>query len=140
MPDPRDEARTDEAVIELVEETARIDVRERITGRVRVSTRTETSTEEVALRLATQGVEVERVPVGRDLEPGEAVPGIREEGDVTIVPVLEEVAVVETRLRLVEEIHVRRVAGAEDVRVPVTLRRQVADIERDEAPAADPET
>lgn len=126
-----------EAVISLVEETATVEVRARMTGRTRVSTRTETTNEDVAVTLASQGVDVTRVPVGRDLEPDEPVPGIREEGDTTILPILEEIVIVEKRLRLVEEVHVRRTSSFEDVHVPVTLRRQVADIERESFDADD---
>ena len=124
-------------VIPIVEETAEIGIRTRTTGRTRVSTHTETVTEDVEAEIETHGVEVERVPVGRDLEPGATVPGPREEGAVTIIPVLEEVLVVEKRLRLVEEIHIRRTTTTEAVNVPVTLRRQVADVEHIDA-AADP--
>jgi stress response protein YsnF len=55
---------------------------------------------------------------------------VRTEGDVTILPVVEEVLVVETRLLLKEEIHVRRTATRETVEIPVTLRRQRAVVER----------
>jgi stress response protein YsnF len=63
----------------------------------------------------------------------ETAPGIRTEGDVTIVPVLEEVLVVEKRLLLKEELHIRRGVETETVEVPVTLRKQRAVVER-EAP------
>jgi stress response protein YsnF len=55
---------------------------------------------------------------------------VRTEGDVVIVPVLEEVLVVEKRLVLKEELHIRRDATRENVEVPVTLRKQRAVIER----------
>lgn len=44
-------------------------------------------------------------------------PEIRTEGDVTIVPVLEEVLVVEKRLVLKEELHIRRRVAAETVEI-----------------------
>lgn len=134
MREPDDETARTDGVIPLVAETAEIGIRTRVTGRTRVTTRTETTTEDVAMRLASQEVEVTRIPVGRDLDPGEPAPGLREEGETTILPVLEEVLVVEKRLRLVEEVHIRRANTAEDVRVPVTLRRQVADIEHEDVP------
>lgn len=59
-------------------------------------------------------------------------PQVRIEGDVTIVPVMEEVLVIEKRLMLVEEIHIRRVATREDVSIPVELRKQRATIERED--------
>jgi stress response protein YsnF len=72
-------------------------------------------------------VEVTRVPVDRIVE---TAPEIRTDGDLTIVPVLEEVLVVEKRLVLKEELHIRRRATTEAVEVPVTLRKQRAIIER----------
>lgn len=130
-----DETAGSDTAIPLVEETAEIGVRMRVTGRTRVTTRTESVTEDVAASVESHRVVVSRVPVGRDLEPGAPVPGQREEEGTTIVPVLEEFLVVEKRLRLVEEVHIRRVTEAEDVYVPVTLRRQVAEIEHDDVPA-----
>ncbi|MCJ2086982.1 YsnF/AvaK domain-containing protein [Methylobacterium sp. E-005] len=49
---------------------------------------------------------------------------------MTIIPVLEEILVVEKRLVLREEVHVRQTTAGEDVEMPVTLRRQHAVIER----------
>ena len=72
-------------------------------------------------------VEVTRVPVNRVVE---TVPEIRTEGDMTIVPVLEAVLVVEKRLVLKEELRIRRRATTETVEVPVTLRKQRAVVER----------
>ena len=71
-----------------------------------------------------------RVPVGRPVS-GEK-PEIRTEGDTTIVPVFEEVLVVETRLMLKEELHIRRRATLERVETPVQLRQQDAKVERAE--------
>jgi stress response protein YsnF len=60
----------------------------------------------------------------------ETPPAVRTDGDVVIVPILEEVLVVEKRLVLKEELHIRRQVNHEDVEVPVTLRKQRAVIER----------
>ena len=75
-------------------------------------------------------VGVTRVPLNRTLAEGEAVPQIRTENGVTIIPVLEEILVVEKRLVLKEEVHVRQTTSGEDVEVPVMLRRQHAVVER----------
>jgi stress response protein YsnF len=58
-------------------------------------------------------------------------PAIRTEGDVTIVPVFEERLVVEKRLFLIEEVHLRRVASVEQVALPTTLRRMNVEVTRD---------
>lgn len=126
-----EEVRADETVlIPLVEETARIEKHATETGRVRV--RTHTDTVEQVLRETLRGdmVGVTRVPVNRTIAEGETAPQIRDEGGVTIIPVLEEVLVVEKRLVLKEEVHIRRTTSGENVEVPVTLRRQRAVVER----------
>jgi uncharacterized protein (TIGR02271 family) len=116
-------------VLPLVEETARIGKRVVETGRIRVSTRTETVEQVLRETLRGENVGVVRVPINRTLAEGEVAPQVREEGGVTIVPVLEEVLVVEKRLVLKEEVHIIRTPSGEDVEVPVTLRRQRAVIE-----------
>src|ERR1700722_18401382 len=55
--------------------------------------------------LAQEKVEIERVAIGR---PIEAIPPVRQDGDTTVVSVVEEVLVVERRLVLKEEIRLRR--------------------------------
>ncbi|MCJ2101809.1 YsnF/AvaK domain-containing protein [Methylobacterium sp. E-046] len=114
----------------LIEETARIDKRAVETGRVRVSTLTETIDQVLRETLRSDMVGVTRVPINRTLTEGEMPPAVREENGVTIIPVLEEILVVEKRLFLKEEVHVRQTTAGEDVEMPVTLRRQHAVIER----------
>src|SRR4051812_26084699 len=102
MPDaPADE----KLVIPLVSEELRLEQRETTTGKVRVQTVVETVEELARATLEEESLEVQRVPVGKVVgEP----PPIRTEGDVTIIPVLKETMVIEKRLVLVEEVHVRR--------------------------------
>ncbi|WP_431301049.1 DUF2382 domain-containing protein [Tabrizicola sp. BL-A-41-H6] len=127
MPDAADDLST----IALARESARIRVRR--TDQRRVVVRTETREESLTLTadLEAARVEVTRVPVGRDVE---AVPEIRVEGDVTILPVMEERLVVTRQLVLKEEIHVRRVTERRRAEVPVTQRHEVAVVERIDAP------
>jgi stress response protein YsnF len=113
--------------IERIEERAVIGKRVEDRGGVRVTTRTETGTETIRASLEEVAVEVERVPVGRFVEAAEAP---RVEGDVTVLPVYEERLVVERKLFLVEEVHVRRLARVHEVEVPVELQRQVVEVER----------
>lgn len=120
------------AAIPLVEERIEITKREVEAGRLRVRVTVEEREEQVPVELNHDEVEVRRVPRNQPLS---ALPSVRIEGNVTIVPVVEEVVVVEKRLMLVEEIHVRRrqVTGTEQV--PVRLRAETATIERDGAEA-----
>ncbi|MFB0493123.1 uncharacterized protein (TIGR02271 family) [Methylobacterium sp. OAE515] len=120
----------EEAILSLIEETARIEKRAVETERVRVSTRTDAVDQVLRETLRSDMVGVTRVPINRTLAEGEAPPVVRTEAGVTIIPVLEEILVVEKRLVLKEEVHIRRTTAGEDVEMPVTLRRQHAVIER----------
>lgn len=114
-------------VIPLAEEELRVGKRQVTTGKVRISTKVDVVEELARATLDTETVEVTRVPVDRMVDQP---PGIRTENDVTIIPILEEVLVVEKRLVLKEELHVRKRTTAEDFEAPVQLRRQSAVIER----------
>jgi stress response protein YsnF len=119
-----------EEVVPVVEETATIGKREVVTGRVRVRTVTDTVGELAHAAVQREDVKVTRVPIDKVVE---TAPEIRTEGDVTIVPVLEEVLVVTKQLLLKEELHIRRRVESETVEMPFTLRKQRAIVER-EAP------
>ena len=109
----------------VVEQPGRVRVVER--GRVRVTIATEVLQETVRQSLLSHRVEVVHVPIGRVVTEA---PIPRQEGDVHIVPVLEEVLVVERRLMLKEEIHLRLVEGEEVVELPIERRVQRATVER----------
>ncbi len=122
---------TDEMVLPLIEEALRVGKRRVETGRVRVSVATDTEERLVRETLRSERVEVERVTVDRELAAGEPAPLARREADGTlVVPVLEEVLVIERRLVLREEIRLRTIAAEDTVEQPVTLRRQRAKVER----------
>jgi stress response protein YsnF len=125
-----------EEVIPLVEETATVGKRQVVTGRVRVQTVTDTIEEVAQANVQRETVEVTRVPIDRMVE---TAPEVRTEGDVTILPIVEEVLVVEKRLRLKEELHIRRRVETETVEVPVTLRKQRAIVEREAPKDPDPD-
>jgi uncharacterized protein (TIGR02271 family) len=111
----------------LVEEALRVDKREVTSGRVRIETVTDTVEELARATLDEETVEVTRVPIGREVS---AAPAVRTEDGVVIVPVMEEIVIVEKRLVLKEELHIRRQVTQENVEVPVTLRKQRAVVER----------
>ncbi|QPQ54468.1 DUF2382 domain-containing protein [Allosphingosinicella flava] len=115
-------------VIPLVEERVSTAKREVETGRVRLRTRVEERQEMARADLARDEVEIERVPLNVEVD---AVPDVRQEGDVTIVPVVEEVLVVEKKWVLVEEIRFRRTRSHEEFAQSVTVRAQRAEVERE---------
>ena len=126
-PTPASPGRAD-TTVPVLEEQAFLDKHVVTTGRVRVVTHSETVEQLAEATLHGESVEVTRVPIDRPVT-GE-VPQLRTEGGVTIVPVLEEVLVVEKRLVLKEEIHLCKRETTEQVEVPVSLRRQTAKVER----------
>jgi stress response protein YsnF len=58
------------------------------------------------------------------------MPSVREEGDTLIVPIVEEAVVVERRLVVKEEIHVRRIRRTENYEERVKVRKQEAVVTR----------
>jgi stress response protein YsnF len=107
--------------------------RRKVERHVRVHVHTISHDHLVDEALARETVEIERVAIG---QPVDAAPPVREEGDVTVISVVEEILVVERRLILKEELRVRRVRTTERHRETVTLREQQAVIERAEPGAS----
>ena len=124
-----------EASIPLVEEHVTVDKRLLETGKVRIRSVVDEKLVRVSEELERDDVTIERVAVNREVtEP----PRTREENGVLIVPLLEEVVVVEKRLVLKEELHVRRNPKRERVDESVRLRAMRAEVDR--VAAASPAT
>jgi uncharacterized protein (TIGR02271 family) len=119
-----------EVKIPLLEEQATVTKQDVTTGRVRVSTHVENIDEVAHADLLSDNVEITRTVIGKRVVG--PVPQVRTEGDLTIVPIFEEVMVVEKQLLLKEELHIRKRREMDSVEVPVTLKRQWADIDRSE--------
>ncbi|SRR5579883_3359538 len=115
------------AVIPVIEEELVAGAREVKTGTVRVSKHVEQVRKIVTAPAVHDVVEVNRVPVNRVID---SMPKMREEGDVLVIPVVEEELVVQKRLVLKEEIHIRRKRTKERVSKEVTLDREQATVER----------
>ena len=126
------------AAIPLVEERLSVAKRQVESGRVRVRVTVEEREELVTEQLMRDDLQIERVPKNVRVSD---VPHVRLEGNTTIVPVVEEVLVVEKALMLVEEIHICRRSVPEKTQIPVKLRSERAAVERDTgaepAPAAE---
>lgn len=98
---------------------------------VRVNKRVETREEVINTTLSQERVKVERVPINKLVEDDQ-VPKIRKENGILIIPVIEEVLVVEKRLLVREEVRVTRLRTQENIPKTILLRREVVDIERSE--------
>ena len=115
-------------VIPVVEEQLEVS-RERVeTSRVRISKTIESRDVVVDDPLSREKVRVEHVPINQ-VVTGD-VPQIREDGDVTVVPILEERVVTRTELVLVEEVRIHRDRSEYHDPQTVTLRKEVVAVER----------
>lgn len=122
---PFDRAPTPPRTIQVHAEDAQIDVYDVELGRVVV----EKTIERVPIRqdiaLGTDNVEIRRVPVGEEYD---VRPESRQDGEILIVPVVEEVLVLTRRYRLVEEIHVITRRDRHIEQVEVELQREVVTV------------
>jgi len=114
-------------VVPIVAEELEIGKRRVETGRVRLRTVVTERQETVDVPLEREEVEVERVEINQFVDQA---PAARREGGDLVIPLVEEVLVVEKRLRLKAEVRVRLRKTA--VREPqqVTLRSEEIAIER----------
>jgi uncharacterized protein (TIGR02271 family) len=115
-------------VIPVVEERLEVS-RERVeTARVRIRKSVEAREVVVDDPLKRETVRVEHVPINQ-VVTGD-VPQVREEGDVTVIPILEERVVTRTELVLVEEVRIHRDHSEYHDPQRLTLRKEVVDVER----------
>jgi uncharacterized protein (TIGR02271 family) len=117
-----------EEMIPLAEEQIEVARREIERGRVVVRKHVDTREEIAEAVLHQDELSVERVPLG---VPVDVAPPVREEGDVLIVPVLEEQLVIQTRLILKEELRITRHRRSETFREPVRLRAERVEVARE---------
>jgi uncharacterized protein (TIGR02271 family) len=114
-----------ELTIPVIEEVATVGKRRVDTGKgIRIA-KTVTEHEEIVDEpLQHEELRVERVAIDRVLDSDEQRPSMRQEGDITIMPVLEEVLVIEKRTVLKEELRITRVRR--EMRAPqrVSLRSE----------------
>ncbi|WP_170003397.1 YsnF/AvaK domain-containing protein [Pseudopontixanthobacter vadosimaris] len=128
--DPRDAPGgrlVEEVAIPIVEEHVSVDKRIIEGQTVTVTTRPVSSTETISQQVTKETVTVERVPVNSVVD---AIPEVRRDGDLTVIPVVEERIVVTKQLVLTEEIHLRRTSKTVTDEKTVELRRTEVDIEK----------
>jgi uncharacterized protein (TIGR02271 family) len=125
-------SQADEDVIPVLEEEAVLGKRVVETGRVRIDKTVESKDYTVTDDLRFEEAVIERVTHGTPVDPNN-LPQVRHEGGMTIIPVFEEVLVVEKRLVLKEELHVQRVTHQTRHTVPVTLKREHVTVERNQS-------
>ncbi len=107
----------------------RLDVRTRTvpTGKVRLQKTVQEYEEELNVPLAARTFRVERIALDQVVE---APPPIRQEGDTTIYPILEERLILTKQLVLKEEVRVTKVESETLDTQVVSLRREHLAVER----------
>lgn len=122
------------ARVPVIEEQLEVETRVVDLGEIRVH-KTVDSTEEVHQGpLDREDVEIQRIRVDRPVtEPEQR----RQEGDWLVIPIMEEVFVVQKQLLVREEIRIRKRLVTEEHEVRETIRRERATIE-DTRPAPPP--
>ena len=128
-PSERLSAEADERrVIPVIEERLKIDVYPVESGKVRISKEVHEEEVTVDVEALHEEVEVERIPLNQYVET--PPPAVRYEGDTMIISVIREVAVVQKRLVLVEELRVKKRQVQTTTPDQVTLRKEEVKVER----------
>jgi uncharacterized protein (TIGR02271 family) len=126
-PDLEQGGATETTIIPVIVEQAVVTKRQVPSGKVRISKVVHEHEQTVHTTLTHQETDVIREPVGEFVNEAEQT---RQEGDTLIVPVYEEVVVVEKRLRLRERLRItKRLVETEQVD-QVVLRAEEAIVER----------
>jgi stress response protein YsnF len=118
---------TDKISVPVHEETVSVERQTVPRATVRIETVVTEHREPVEAELLREAAEIERVPIGRIVSER---PPVRDEGGVLVIPLVEEVLVVERRLRLREEVRVRKKTSAVAHSEEAVLRSEEAVISR----------
>lgn len=119
----------EELTIPVVQETVEFDRRMVDTGRgVRIEKRVTEREEEVDPPLMHEELTIERIPIDRIVSGPE--PKQHYEGETLVIPVLEEVMVLEKRLRLKEEVRITRRQRQVHLPQRVSLKSEEVSVER----------
>ena len=119
----------EQLTVPVVQETVKVDRKMVDTGRgVRIEKRVVEHEEEVDAPLMLEELAVERIPIDRIIAGPE--PQQHYEGETLVVPVLEEVLVLEKRVRLKEEVRITRRQRQVHQPQRVSLRTEEVSVER----------
>jgi len=120
--------RDDQLSIPVTEEQLEVHREVVDTGRtLRLRKQVEEVPADVREPVTREVVDVQRVPVGRVID---GPPAVRHEGDVMVVPVVQERLVTRKELVLVEEIRITRRLEVAQAEAKVVLRRERVVVER----------
>jgi uncharacterized protein (TIGR02271 family) len=114
-------------VIPVLAEELEVERHKLTSGVVRVQKLVREHEQTVEEPVRREELHVERVPIGRIVDQ---LPKTRTEGETLVIPVLEEVLVVEKRVMLKEEVRVTMRRSEEPSQQRVTLRAEEVIVER----------
>lgn len=132
---PSDQTARHGDVIPVIEEQLHVEKKVEEAGTVRISKQVTEHEQTVTIPLLDEEIQVERVAINQLLES--SPPALRYEGETMIIPVIKEVAVVEKRLMLVEELHIVKRRNQKQETQQVKLKTEEVTVERTKADCSD---
>ena len=121
-----EEDSSDRLVIPVIVEELKVDKRWVETGRIRVEKHVNQEEAVINELLTHEQVEMKRVPINQIITE---MPQVRHDEEKLIIPIVEEELVVEKRLRLEEEVVVRKDVQERTETVNDTVRRKDVEVE-----------
>ena len=125
------------ATIPVTEEKLEVGKEKVESGKVHISKKVYEEEEIVDVATQRDKLSIERVAVNKIIDS--PPPAIRHEGDKTIIPVFEEVTVVEKRLLLVEEVHISKRTKEEHTQQKIKLRKEEVIVDRSKSDSTNEE-
>ncbi|QJD94829.1 YsnF/AvaK domain-containing protein [Mucilaginibacter robiniae] len=119
-------AQTSDSVIPVVQEELHVDKKQIETGKVHVSKKVVTEPVNVSVPVIQEDVVVEKKAFNQYINT--PPPGVRQEGDTTIISVVKEILV--KQLVLVEEIHITKRRTETSANVQENLRKEEVTVNR----------
>ncbi|MGN6531132.1 MAG: YsnF/AvaK domain-containing protein [Ginsengibacter sp.] len=116
-------------VIPVIEEVLNVDKKVVETGKLHIRKEVAKEEQQIEIAIINESYEVKKVPVKNLIF--DKPPSIRDEGNVTIIPVIKEVAEIKIRYEVSEEIHVIKNKTVTPHSEKVTLKKEKVIIERD---------
>ena len=121
----------DVMALPVTEEQITVD-KQAVVNKVRISKTIQTEDVQVNQLLTQDTIQIDHVPINQYVD---APTPVRHEGDTIIIPLLEEVLVVEKRLLLREEIRISRQQTTTNNPQTYTLRREDIQVQREDDPS-----
>ncbi len=113
--------------VSLAEERVELGTRKVVDRRIRITRTTRADEKLIETELTHEDALIKRVAKNEAVKPGN-IPQVRQEGEVTIIPVIEERIEIIKHYFLTEEIHVIKKRRKETHQENITLRSQEINI------------